>query len=75
MFALKIPQALVLRLSQWVKMGNCIQKRKFLVKNETEFQIFFMVTEKKLNLDVEDIRPGKVVSTIFNTLVMYTNTL
>jgi len=44
-------------------MGNCVQKKKFLVKNETDFQIFFKVTENKLNLDVEDIRPGKVGET------------
>ena len=43
-------------------MGNCIQKKKFLVKNKTEFNIFFQVTEKKLTLDVADIRPGKVVN-------------
>ena len=42
-------------------MGNCLQKKKFLVKNKTEYQIFFKVTENKINLDVEDIRPGKVV--------------
>jgi len=33
------------------------------MKNETEFQIFFQVTDRKLNLDVEDIRPGKVGET------------
>ena len=43
-------------------MGNCIQKKKFLVKNKTEFNIFFQITEKKLTLDVADIRPGKVVN-------------
>jgi hypothetical protein len=43
-------------------MGNCIQKKKYLVKNKTEFNIFFQVTEKKLNLDVADIRSGKVVN-------------
>eukprot|EP00092_Neocalanus_flemingeri_P029163 GFUD01031653.1.p1 GENE.GFUD01031653.1~~GFUD01031653.1.p1 ORF type:complete len:200 (-),score=49.54 GFUD01031653.1:2-601(-) len=44
-------------------MGNSIQKRKFVVKNKTEFNICFLVTEKKLNLDVEDIEPGKVGET------------
>ena len=48
-------------------MGNCVQKKKFLVKNETDYQIFFKVTENKLNLDVEDIRPGKVVR---NTIML-----
>ena len=43
-------------------MGNCIQKKKFVVKNKTEFNIFFQITEKKLTLDVADIRPGKVVN-------------
>ena len=40
-------------------MGNSVQK--FIVKNETDFNVFFLVTEKKQNLDIEDIRPGKVV--------------
>jgi len=47
-----------------IKMGNSIQKkRKFLVKNRTDFNIYFLVSETKLNLDVEDIRPGKVGET------------
>ena len=52
-------------------MGNCIQKRKFLVKNETEFQIFFQVTDRKLNLEVEDIRPGKVVRLLYTLCKKY----
>ena len=45
------------------EMGNCIMKDKFVVKNETEFNIFFQVTEQKLDLDIADIRPGKRVNT------------
>ena len=37
-------------------------KEKLLVKNKTEFNIFFQVTENKLDLNVADIRPGKVVN-------------
>ena len=44
------------------KMGNWIQKKKFVVKNQTGDNIFFQITKEKLNLDVADIRPGKVVN-------------
>ena len=44
------------------EIGNCIMKEKFLVKNKTEFNIFFQVTETKLDLNVADIRPGKAVN-------------
>ena len=37
-------------------------KEKFGVKNKTEFNIFFQVTETKLDLNVSDIRPGKEVN-------------
>ena len=46
----------------FTEIGNCIMKEIFLVKNKTEFNIFFQVTEKKLNLDVADIHPGKMVN-------------
>ena len=52
------------------EIGNCIMKEKFLVKNETEFNIFFQVTEKKLDLKIEDIRPGKRVNIQTNLLVL-----
>ena len=53
------------------EIGNCIMKEKLLVKNKTEFNIFFQVTETKLDLNVADIRPGKAVNIQSLTIIIH----
>ena len=45
-------------------MGNLLNKQKFTIKNKTEFEIHFYLSEHKLDLDITDIQPGPMVTTL-----------